>query len=77
MTNEIISRWKELNSLNPELPYPQEEVVNKNWLEVGLFYNKELIDLDLTISDYILGGILQEGQTAEELVAGELYQYEE
>jgi hypothetical protein len=39
-TEDVLDRWEEVSHINPEIPFPEEDVRKKNWNEVNDFYNK-------------------------------------
>ncbi|GIN08866.1 hypothetical protein CHH78_06775 [Shouchella clausii] len=65
-TFDILNRWKEVNTINADVPYPAEAIEHHDWytisdelLKAEVFINEIHIDL----YKYIVNGELPEGKT--------------
>ncbi|XOQ14835.1 MAG: hypothetical protein ACFWTY_12595 [Shouchella clausii] len=70
-TFEIVERWKEVNTINAEVPYPKEAIEHHDWYTISdeLLKAQALIkEIDNDLFNYILDGKLPEEKTIEELV---------
>ncbi|MFP7332874.1 hypothetical protein SFC23_05845 [Shouchella clausii] len=67
----IIERWKEVNTINAEVPYPEEAIDHHDWYTISdelLKAQAQIKEIDNDLFNYILDGNLPEEKTIEELL---------
>ncbi|TPE66773.1 hypothetical protein AMD02_018455 [Halalkalibacterium halodurans] len=72
-TYNLVNRWKEVYSINPSIPYPEEAIVSQDWYEVSEFFRNqggEFRKIHDDLHSYIRGGSKRDNQTVEEIANG-------
>lgn len=72
-TYELLERWMEVHEINSDIPYPEEEIQNEDWEEIGVFLyvsQLEMNEYGRELYRYISDGKLPITQTVEDVATG-------
>ncbi|HLR52659.1 MAG TPA: LXG domain-containing protein [Candidatus Avamphibacillus sp.] len=69
-TFNILARWQEVHTTNPEISYPKEFIQSQDWYKI----NEKLYDVELEygsdLIDYIIDGTLSGEKTVDDIAKG-------
>ncbi|MED4174835.1 T7SS effector LXG polymorphic toxin, partial [Halalkalibacterium halodurans] len=68
-TYNLVNRWKEVYSINPNIPFPEQAMTQQDWYEISEFYSKKF-DEDSDLYNYIRRGSKRDSQTVKEIANG-------
>lgn len=72
-TYQLLDRWKEVYEINPDIPYPEKDIQNENWIEIGDFLlgsQLEMEEYGHELNRYIFDGKLPDTHTVEDVANG-------
>ncbi|TES50180.1 hypothetical protein E2L07_16640 [Halalkalibacterium halodurans] len=69
-THDIVGRWREAHSINPDIPYPEQAIIQQDWYEISEFLANHVDDFDKINPElyvYIFDESKRNDQTVEEI----------
>lgn len=72
-THDLVNRWEEVHSINPNIPYPEQAIVQQDWYEISGFlknHENEFLKIHKDLYMYIYDRTKRDNQTVEEIANG-------
>ncbi|TPE68353.1 ribonuclease YeeF family protein [Halalkalibacterium halodurans] len=72
-TYNLVNRWKKVYSINPNIPYPEQAIIQQDWYEISEYlstHGEEIKNIHTDLYNYITGGSKRDFQTVEDIANG-------